>query len=181
MASFHEADGSDLRTDIRPAIARRSPSVRPHGIRSRRSDFQITDRRPAVRAIRHINKSLLPRIKAPNGTIPGNGARPANRLDGIGKTNAAAKPNLAAKTGAPRKKGPSGEEVSGSRQQTTGILSWQTDTRSARHCLSTHLHRSFAFHGRSVASYVPGDKRKSRRVLRRLTVLHTGIEPVFVD
>lgn len=39
----------------------------------------------------------------------------------------------------------------------------------------------FAFHGRPVASYVPGDKRKSRRVLRRLNVLHTGIEPVFVD
>ena len=72
-----------------------------------------------------------------------------------------AKPNLAAAAGVPHKRGPSGKEVSGSRQRTTGIRPWRTDTRSARHRLSTHLHRSFAFHGRPVASYVPGTNRKA--------------------
>lgn len=160
----------------RPTVALGPPARNPLA-----SERFSNNRPPSGRAIRYINKSLLPRIEAPNGTIPGNGARPANRLDGIGKTNAAAKPNLTAKTGAPRKKGPSGEEVSGSRQRTTGILSWRTDTRSARHRLSTHLHRSFRFPWQTGRLVRPGDKRKSRRVLRRLAVLHTGIEPVFVD
>lgn len=124
----------------RPTVALGPPARNPLA-----SERFSNNRPPSGRAIRYINKSLLPRTEAPNGTIPGNGARPANKLDGIGKTNATAKPNLAAKTGAPHKRGSSGEEVSGSRQRTTGILSWRTDTRSARHRLSTHLHRSFRF------------------------------------
>ena len=74
-----------------------------------------------------------------------------------------------------------GEEVSGSRQRTTGILSWRTDTRSARHPPFHASSSRFRFPWQTGRLVRPGDKRKSRRVLRRLTVLHTGIEPVFVD
>ena len=159
----------------RPKVALGPPARNPLA-----SERFSNNRPPSGRAIRYSTRVSCREPKRRTEPRPA-ANRPTDRSDGIGETNAAAKPNLAAKTGAPRKKGPSGEEVSGSRQRTTGILSWRTDTRSARHRLSTHLHRSFRFPWQTGRLVRPGDKRKSRRVLRRLTVLHTGIEPVFVD
>ena len=58
-----------LRTDIRPAVARRSPSVRPHGIRSRQNDFQIT---APIRPSDKIYQQESPaENRRPNGTSSG--------------------------------------------------------------------------------------------------------------
>ena len=154
-----EADGSDLRTDIRPAVARRSPSVRPHRIRSRQNDFQITAPiRPSDKIYQQEspaeNRSAernLVRQRTARQTGPTASAKQMRQPSRTSQQ----KPAHRARKARPARKSP----AAGNGQQESyrgGQIPDRPGTAFPRIFIEV-----FAFHGRPVASYVPGTNEKA--------------------
>ena len=140
----------------RPTVALGPPARNPLA-----SERFSNNRPPSGRAIRYINKSLLPRTEAPNGTS--SGSEPPDRQVRRHRRNKCGsqaeplqqKPAHRARKVRPARKSP----AAGNGQQESyrgGQIPDRPGTAFPRIFIEV-----FAFHGRPVASYVPGTNEKA--------------------